>query len=133
LRKASDDVKTNFQSLTVDQIKDYADSDLVKDYYYTLESSLSSSTINPVEDNERPSDAPDDNNQEENNNFDKGHGMDIGDFRITAYSNFAYLSDFTDGTKKITDGSMVTGSSTDDEIVISEDLAEENNLKVDDE
>ena len=57
----------------------------------------------------------------------------MGDFRITAYSNFAYLSDFTDGNKKITSGKMVTGSSNENEIVISSSLASTNNLKVGDE
>ncbi len=129
LRNAADDEKTNFQSLTVDDIKKYADSSLVKDYYYTLESSVNSSSITAVVDNERPSDAPDD----KGNNPRNDKMGNFGDFRITAYSNFAYLSDFTNGTKKITDGSMVSGSSNEKKVVISSDLADENSLALNDE
>lgn len=131
LRNSSNDEKSNFKGLTVEDIKNYADSTLIKDYYYTLEASLSSSTINPVEDNKK-----DDNNDERMNNDkdkDDKKNFNMGDFRVTAYSNFAYLSDFTDGSKKITSGKMVTGSSDENEIVISSSLAEENNLKVSDE
>lgn len=130
LRNASDDEKNSFQSLTVEDIQNYADSNFVKDYYYTLESSVNSTTIDAVSDNERPK-APKD---ESERGFRKGQmdGSSIGDFRITAYSNFAYLSDFTDGDKKIIDGMMVTGFSSDDEIVISKDLADENDLNVGD-
>ena len=135
LRDASDDEKNDFQSLTVEDVENYGDSDLVKDYYYTLESSLSSDTIEAASDNvrpendeNRPEDAPDDKGE------GRGQGMtDIGDFRITAYSNFGYLTDFVEGSKKITDGVMVTGDSDEDEIVISESLAEDNDLEVGDE
>lgn len=130
LRKASDDEKNSFKSLTVENIKEYANSQLVKDYYYTLESSLNSSSIEAVDDNKRPnSDMPEQFNDKDNNKE-----MDnMGDFRITAYSNFAYLADFSEGNKKIVSGKMITKSSSDNEIVISKSLANKNNLKVGDE
>ena len=128
LRSASDDEKTNFQGLTTTDIEKYASSDLVKDYYYTLEASLSSDSVNAVEDNKRPSD----DDKLDNKDSDKKK-FNMGDFRITAYSSFAYLTDFTDGDKKITSGKMVTGSSDENEIVISSSLASANSLKVGDE
>ena len=134
LRNASDDDKNNFKNLTVESIKEYADSKLIKDYYYTLETSLNSSSIEAVDDNKRPNkdeNAPD-NFENENKDNDKKMN-DMGDFRITAYSNFAYLSDFSEGNKKIVSGKMISKSSNDSEIVISKSLAEENNLKVGDE
>lgn len=133
LRSASDTTKSSFQSLTVDDIKKYADSDLVKDYYYTLEASVNSTTASPVEDNSRPTTDSNSNDSNAPQNDNKNDmKASVGDFRITAYSNFAYLTDFTDGTKKITSGKMVTGSSTSDECVISKDLASANSLKVGD-
>ncbi len=105
LRNASDDDKTNFQSLTIDDIENYGDSDLVKDYYYTLESSLSSNSIEAVDDNVRPDMENDENRLEDvPEEKGKGHGQEmasLGDFRITAYSNFSYLSDFVEGRKKL--------------------------------
>ena len=130
LRNASDDEKNSFKSLTVENIKEYANSQLVKDYYYTLETSLNSSSIEAVDDNKRPnSDMPEQfDNKENNKKMDN-----MGDFRITAYSNFAYLADFSEGNKKIVSGKMITKSSSDNEIVISKSLANKNNLKVGDE
>ena len=132
LREASDDDKTSFESLTIDSIKKYAESDLVKDYYYTLEASVNGSNIEAVEDNNKPTNENDDsdNKKDDDKGEQRGGGMSIGDFRITAYSNFAYLSDFTSGDKKITDGKMISSDSTDKEIVISKDLADQNNLSV---
>lgn len=131
LRNASDDVKNSFTSLTVDEVKKYGESDLVKDYYYTLEANMDSSSLTAVEDNSRPDSQ---NSNSSSNNNDKNAPSDMkasmGDFRLTAYSNFAYLDDFTDGTKKITSGKMVTGSSEADEVVISKSLADANNLSV---
>ena len=105
LRNASDDDKNDFQSLTVDDIENYGDSDLVKDYYYTLESSLSSDTVEAVDDNVRPDMEHDENRPgdvPEDKESGRGQGMaSIGDFRITAYSNFSYLSDFVEGSKKL--------------------------------
>lgn len=134
LRGADDSTKTSFQSLEIEDIKNYADSSYIKDYYYTLESSVNGSNIEAVNDNARPTDdenQPDSENQPPENN--NKHMMEsFGDFRITAYSNFAYLDDFTSGTKKIIDGEMVTGSSSENEVVISESLADANELKVGD-
>lgn len=130
LRGASADIKNSFQSITIDDINEYVDSDYVKDYYYTLESSISSSFISPVEDNVRPS--SEDNEEDGNRPFNK-RMQDAGDFRITAYSNFAYLEDFTSSKKKITSGQMINDSFDGNIIVISETLAEENNLDIDSE
>ena len=130
LRSASNEEKSSFSSISVDDIKNYANSNLIKDYYYALEASLSSNSINPVEDNKKPSNDEEDKPSDQSEEKKK---FNMGDFRITAYSNFAYLSDFTDGNKKITSGKMVTGSSNENEIVISSSLASTNNLKVGDE
>lgn len=135
LRNASDEAKSEFSSLSVEDVLTYGDSSLVKDYYYTLESSLSSDDISAVDDNVRP-DMDDENipdNVKKKDDKQEEFMGSMGDFRITAYSNFAYLSDFSDGVKKITSGSMITGNSDEDEIVISESLAEDNDLKVGDE
>ncbi len=133
LRSSSDDEKNDFQSLSIEDIKQYGDSELVKDYYYMLESSLSSDSLEAVDDNVRP-DAKEDG--EEDNDFKRDNARgeapvgSIGDFRITAYSDFSYLDDFISGNKKIVDGVMVSGDSSDNEIVISESLAEDNEIEV---
>lgn len=134
LRNADDEEKDDFQSLTVTDVNTYGDSKLVKDYYYTLEASLSSDEIEAVNDNVRPG-RESSNVDEESSEVDASHGKNvgsIGNFRITAYSDFSYLTDFVEGSKQIVDGVMVTGDSEDSEIVISQNLAEDNGLEVGD-
>ena len=52
LREASSEEKDNFESITEEQIKKFANSKYVKDYYYTNETSLSSSDIDAVSDDD---------------------------------------------------------------------------------
>lgn len=131
LRTATDGQKKDFKSLTIDDVKNFGDSKFVKDYYYTLETSLSSVDIEAANDNQRPQ-------NEDSEETTKMEGMknrnmgSMGDFRITAYSNFAYLADFSSGTKKITDGNMISNNDN-KEIVISQSLAIANELAVGDE
>ena len=129
LRNATDEEKEAFESLTVDMIKDYGNSTLVSDYYYTLESSLNSSDIEAID----YSTLEMNNNDEDSNRPDNSKmKMNTGDFRITAYSDFSYLEDFISGTKKITEGSMIEKDNEDNSIVISKDLQEENDIKLND-
>lgn len=128
LKDASDEDKNNFDTLSEEDIKKYGDSSLVKDYYYTNEVSLSSNSIEAVsydnvlnnnEDNKKPDNMPDDK-------------MNVGDFRLTGYSDPSYIDNFINGTNKIKEGKMFDKNNKDKVIVISEELAEENNLKVGD-
>ena len=128
LKDASDEDKNNFDTLSEEDIKKYGDSSLVKDYYYTNEVSLSSNSIEAVsydnilnnnEDSKKPDNMPD-------------NKMNVGDFRLTGYSDPSYIDNFINGTNKIKEGKMFDKNSKDKVIVISEELAEENNLKVGD-
>lgn len=125
------DKDTTYTKLTVDDIKKYADSDYVSSYYYTLSSSLSSDGIEAIDISEKFEKKDDQTNEDKQmpdmKNNDLGSN---GDFKITAYSNISYATDFINGTSKIKDGQMI--SDDEDTIIISEELAEENNLKVDD-
>ncbi|MDD3241698.1 MAG: ABC transporter permease [Bacilli bacterium] len=127
LMNATTEEKESFETLTVDMIEEYGNSSLVSDYYYTLEASMSSDEINPVDYSTLTVDE-----NAENENDSNRPKMDSGDFRLTAYSDFSYLEDFISGTKKITEGSMIEKDNTENVIVISEDLAEENDLELND-
>ncbi|MBS7577329.1 MULTISPECIES: FtsX-like permease family protein [unclassified Enterococcus] len=59
--------------------------------------------------------------------------MNSGDFQITGTNSTETSSDFTDGTSKITSGRGITSEDKDtNNVVISEDLAEDNSLSVGD-
>ena len=54
----------------------------------------------------------------------------MGDYRLTGYSNPSYIEDFINGNKKITDGEMFDKDSTENVIIISDELASQNELQV---
>lgn len=135
LREASDDEKEAYKAITVEDIENYGDSSYVDGYYYTKETTLSSEKIDAIDNSMLKFD-----DEEKNKNIPDrggkgmGGGMSFsqGDFRFTAYSDFSYLEDFLSGNKKIIFGSMIEKDNTDKLIVISEELAKENDIEVGD-
>lgn len=137
IRENRDEDET-IDRLTVSDIETYGDSDYVSSYYYTLDTSVSSDDITAIDISEMfeaPEDEPDDNkfdDQPDDQPDDQERSGDQGDFKITAYSDVSYISDFVNGNSKITSGTMITNDNDNNEIIISEDLAEENDLEVGD-
>jgi len=125
-RGMDEDEREAIKALSIEEIKIFGAHPSVVDYYYTLEASLSSDDIEPINYNDMFS------KQESPR---KGNGkfeMPFGDFRLTAYSNSAYIRDFEEGSRKMIEGSMVNEESAPYSIVISEELALENDLQVGD-
>lgn len=117
------------KQLTIQEIESYQDSDLVTGSYYTLETSVSSDDIEPITyeestENENRPEMPEENGR---------RNMEMGDFRLTGYSDPAYIAELESGTKKIKEGELFTKDSDDYVAVISEELAEANDLSVGDE
>lgn len=119
--------------LNAELIEKIGQSSYVNSYYYTTEGSASSDQITAVSDNFF-------GNSEENSNdnqnmpqrFSQNNEMNLGDYRFTAYSDVSYLDSFLTGTSKITSGSFFTNEEMNPVIVISEELANQNNLAVGD-
>lgn len=130
------DESNTYTKLTISDIENYADSDYVSSYYYTLDTSLSSDDIEAIDMSEKFE--PKDNGDAPNGEMpDRGQGkenMDSqGDYKITAYSDPSYIENFINGTSKITSGSMITKDDEENHFVISEELATQNDLEVGDE
>ena len=132
------DESNTYTKLTVSDIENYADSDYVSSYYYTLDTSLSSDDIEAIDMSEKFE--PKDNGNAPNSEIPRGdiggNGDDMtsqGDYKITAYSDPSYIENFINGTSKITSGSMITKDDEENHIVISEELATQNDLEVGDE
>lgn len=126
------DENTTYTKLTVDDIENYADSDYVSSYYYTLDTSLSSDDIEAINISEKfepKEDVPKGEMPESR----RENMPSQGDFKITAYSDTSYIENFINGTSKITSGSMITKDDEENHIVISEELANQNDLEVGDE
>ena len=124
------DNSVQIESLTEDEIKNYGNSNYVKDYYYYYSTSLSSdikaiSMDDLFKKDDDNSDAPKmENNDKEMKNDE--------DFKFSAYSDISYIESFVNGTNKITEGEIFDNDNTDNVIIISSDLASENNLQVGD-
>ncbi len=127
----SEDETMGVERLTAENIENYGNSTYVSGYYYTYEASLSSENIEAVDMSEifkKPENDNIDDKMPENN-----HGkMSQGDFRLTAYSDVTYADSFTSGKAKITSGSMITNDDESNSVVISRDLAENNDLEIGD-
>lgn len=132
------DESNTYTKLTISDIENYADSDYVSSYYYTLDTSLSSDDIEAIDMSEKFE--PKDNGNAPNSEIPRGdiggNGDDMtsqGDYKITAYSDPSYIENFINGTSKITSGSMITKDDEENHIVIIEELATQNDLEVGDE
>jgi putative ABC transport system permease protein len=129
-------------SISVEDIENYGDSDYVTDYYYTMTVGVNSSSLEAASmDMSSNNDDNSSSTEEKGGNMPDG-GMQgggkmgfsnstSGDFTLTGYSSISAMSDFIEGTYKISDGEVSTDFSADNCIINSE-LATLNNISVGD-
>lgn len=111
-------MKENFNSLdsiTIEDIKNYADSNFVKSYYYTNSIGMNANIESASSENKEPE------RKEESKT----------DFTITGYSSYDAMNEFLEGTYQITDGSVDSDFES-NTCIINSELATVNNLKVGD-
>ena len=113
-----------FSSLSLEELKTYAEANSVKDFYYTESVSINGKDgFEPIE-SEMPT---------------MGGGMNgrnpmmgnSADFSLVAYNAYEAMSDFTSGAKSIEEGNLFT-LEEEMECVISDELALYNSLEVGD-
>lgn len=107
--------------VTIDELKSYADSQYVKEYYFYLEAPAHSDKITAL-------------NQKDNSGIEVSAGAVGGgpelpppNLKIIGSTSYQLFEEFKNGERKIISGKIFE---KDNEIVISEDLAKLNNLKV---
>lgn len=127
--QSASDFMANIPELTMDMVTSYGDSEYVKSYTYSVQTELNSTDIEKA------------TTETTTTNLNQG-GPQMGgyktssstkvqgDFTVIGYSSLEAMTEFIDSTYKITSGSIFDISSTDNSCVISEDLAEENDLVV---
>lgn len=119
----------NISSYTIDDVKSYAESEHIKNYYYTYNVSLNGNNIEKAEstnenDSKRPS-FPGKENDFENSSYD---------FSLNGYSSLESMSEFIEGKyemKEITDNAWDIAFSG-NYVFINEELASYNNLSLND-
>jgi len=149
-------------SISVDEMLTYAELESVEDFYYTINTSLSSEAIEPIQTNNR-SEAPSEDEAEESNALiqddqsqggmqsmpggqmggeqmggGKGGPMfgSNGDFTITGYSSESAMTDFIEGTSYIVDDGksvIFEEGTTEYQCIITDELATYNSISVGDE
>lgn len=120
-------VMDSIPTLTVDQLKTYADSQYVKSLNYSLTTSMDSSDVTAV--SESSTAAKTSSSAPAGPGGDMG-GQSSGSLRVTGYSSTAAMTSFISGTNKITSGEMFSDSDTSNVCVISDELASANSLTV---
>lgn len=131
----------NLQSLTEEELITYSKALSVSDFYYTLSASLNGNSIEPVstDDSTKNEVAPPDNRQgyasqnENSNKVKPGMMFANSDFTVMGYSSENALSEFINGTAKLTEGALFpeyTAGTESYSCIIPTELATFNELSV---
>lgn len=119
-----DKAKENFnamESITASDIENYADSDYIKNYYYTYSVGLNSTTMEKA-------------SSESSSHGGMGKPGDMGsnsDFTLVGYSSYDAMSEFIEGTYTMDEGSISSDFES-NTCIINSELATYNNLIVGD-
>lgn len=109
----------SIESLSLDELQKYADSDYVSKFYYSASLSLQASDSFSLMENQQQGPGP----------MGQGNSSSI---TMTGYENDEAMTDFTDGTSTITEGNMFDEQTEENQCIIPEDLATYNGVSVGD-
>ena len=147
------DRMAQYQELSLEELEDYAQSDLVKSFYYTQTISMNASDeLEPYstesEDTSSGTSSTADSTGKDGRGMPEGMGggqgqgdregpmtfggRAMGDFSVTGYSSEEAMTKFISGTAKITDGALFDLSADDLNCLVSSELAAFNGLSVGD-
>lgn len=158
----------NIESYTLDDVKNYGDSQYLKGYYYTYSTSLNSDSLSKATDSyeyevedKQTSTSTNTKTSTSGSNKTQGQGKEpmgekrimsekntttvitrtkekfessrnlTGDFKLDGYSSYDAMTEFTNGTYKVTQGEMISDLNS-YQCVISSELATLNEIEVGD-
>lgn len=126
------DVFNDISNITEDEIKDYADSEYVKKYYYSMSVGVDSSNLDKVS-MEKSTDKNKNFDSKNENRMPDGKenfmNTSNGDFTLIGYSSNDAMEEFISGKYSITDGEV---SNEEKSCVINSELATSNDISVGD-
>lgn len=133
---SSEDVKSNFkekmanmQELSLEELQTYAKAASVKDFYYTMNTSVDGKDIEAVS----TSQSDKDSSQPEGMPQGKGGDwMNQGDFTLEGYSSYDAMSGFVNGNNSLQEGAMFEEGSDAFTCIINKELATLNSIQVGD-
>lgn len=118
-------------SISKEDLENYADSSYVKSLNYQESISLDSSTTAAVS-NTSSGGSVEKKESDGNNSKGQMQMIEQGDFKLIGYSSTDAMTKFIDGSNVISDGEMFESTDTDNNCVINEELAFENDIAVGD-
>lgn len=134
------------QDLSIEDQEKYAKSSYVKDFYYTLTSSVNGNdSLEPIDTSSTNEDSSSDSDSSEMPGFDQAEGSGQeskggpaggmgtqGDFTIIGYSSHDAMTSFISGENSISSGTMFDEDDSNNKCVISSELALLNDIEVGD-
>ena len=139
------------ESLTVEEMQQYAKLDSVKSFYYTMSVSMDGSEIEPVSNSSSEEDDDSEATEDSGQNgqgmgmfgggmpggmfgkgFERGTMGEQGDFTLVGYSSDEAMVEFLDGTCKIVDGNVFEEGTEKYQCIITDELATYNDISVGD-
>lgn len=137
-----EDMREMFSSaneISVDNILEYADSEYVKSYYYTMSTGVNASELEAASSSSSSDDESDFESRGSMGNMGGGRGgmagsfknETTGDFTIQGYSSYEAMTEFIEGKYKITDGE-VSEEFDEYNCIINSELATLNDISVGD-
>jgi putative ABC transport system permease protein len=129
-------IMSSVPALTLTNLKNYANSTYVKSLSYNMTTSMDSSNITAVSNSTQTSSSSSATSSGKSNSAGSQQnyggnfgGQSQGDFKLVGYSSTSAMTDFVNGTYKITSGSIFSDSDTANDCVISDELAKADTLK----
>ena len=127
-REQAKDAFNHISSYTIDDVKSFAESDHIENYYYTYNIALNGNSIEKA--------SSDIENRKEDGRGGKGNGMQVSslDFTLNGYSSIDSMSEFINGTYTMTE---ITDDAWDiafsgNYVFINKELATYNSLSLND-
>lgn len=122
----------NISEIDMNMVKDYGNSEYVKSYTYSANTNLNANGIEKVtmEESSNNVNIPQDIGRGRIGNG--GSSKNTGDFQIVGYGDLNSMTEFLDSSYKITYGEIFDTTSSENLCLISNELAENNELKVGD-
>lgn len=121
------DMFSNANSITSEDIDLYGNSEYVKKYYYTMETRVNSTTIEPAEISSNEFEMSN-NKPGRENNF---NNVTNGDFTLKGYSSIESMTEFIEGKYTIVEGEVSEDFSSNN-CLINQELATLNDIEVGD-
>lgn len=121
------DMFSNANSITSEDIDLYGNSEYVKKYYYTMETRVNSTTIEPAEISSNEFEMSN-NKPGRENNF---NNVTNGDFTLKGYSSIESMTEFIEGNYTIVEGEVSEDFSSNN-CLINQELATLNDIEVGD-